>query len=444
MIAIELNDAGILVARNRQVVLESPGYALLEKDRLVIGHEARKHTQTKPRLINKGFWEKLGLEPLAYSLPEIATNADLVREHLAHIASQIEEEEAILAVPPTFKKDQLGLVLGIAKQLSIPVSGMIDSALAAAKPDISASNLIYLDIQLSRIVLTVLQQGAKVVRHRYYSFAGSGLFNVHEAWLKLIAGQFIQQTRFDPLHHGASAQRLYECLPDWFETITRDTRSVLEFAGDEQVYRITLRHEHWETIIQSLFEGVIERIDSEVSAQRSSSIQISHRLSILPGFIDCLQQRVDCEIEPLERGAAPLGALRLADHIISSKGQSVALTLSIPSIRQPHVRMARLRPSHIVLRGQAYPLQPDGLVLCRVLGSLDLHLPSSAPTGAEILCSIKKEATDVRIGAQPEAPVLINDMKAAFPAQLYAGDMLVYGGDKDELLAICLVSPSET
>ncbi len=53
--AIELNDAGVAVARGRSLLPESPGYALVEAERLVVGAEARQAARLKPRHVQNRF-----------------------------------------------------------------------------------------------------------------------------------------------------------------------------------------------------------------------------------------------------------------------------------------------------------------------------------------------------------------------------------------------------
>ena len=41
-------------------------------------------------------------------------------------------------------------------------------------------------------------------------------------WAHTIAETFVRRTRFDPLHDGASEQRMFDALPGWLARLATD------------------------------------------------------------------------------------------------------------------------------------------------------------------------------------------------------------------------------
>ena len=48
MLAIDINDASLVVAREGEVLAREPGYALVENGRIVTGTEALRQARVKP------------------------------------------------------------------------------------------------------------------------------------------------------------------------------------------------------------------------------------------------------------------------------------------------------------------------------------------------------------------------------------------------------------
>ena len=61
---IELNDSGINVSVDGKNMLQSPGYAVLDGKRLLLGTEAMNNARLLPRWTNTRFWQQLDTNPL--------------------------------------------------------------------------------------------------------------------------------------------------------------------------------------------------------------------------------------------------------------------------------------------------------------------------------------------------------------------------------------------
>ena len=93
IIGLELSDAGILAAggspsRLLQVdghSVESPGYALQLKKRLLIGGEAFDQTRIHPRQMNNRFWSQLSIHPLSEKTATASSYAEIAFRHMEKI-----------------------------------------------------------------------------------------------------------------------------------------------------------------------------------------------------------------------------------------------------------------------------------------------------------------------------------------------------------------------
>ena len=119
-----------------------------------------------------------------------------------------------MAVPEYFSQKQLGLMLGIAKELSMPVTGFVPISLAvSSKPD-PGNTLIFLDMHLHRTIVCLLGQGERLFQIKCETLPGFGLHQLFDQLASRISRAFIQQTRFDPFHQALYEQELYNRLPE--------------------------------------------------------------------------------------------------------------------------------------------------------------------------------------------------------------------------------------
>ena len=102
--------------------------------------------------------------------------------------------DVLLAVPGSFSRQQLGILLGLLKQSPLKAVGIVDSSLAAVLEQTSQENVIHADLHLHQVVLTRLQrQGDDVVRENVALVPGAGWVNLSDSLLQLFTTAFIQQ-----------------------------------------------------------------------------------------------------------------------------------------------------------------------------------------------------------------------------------------------------------
>ena len=243
-IAIELNDSGIIVSDGQQLLLDSPGYIIDRAGQEWLGRDARDRAFLHPNDCHHRFWSEL-----ARSQENVVNqdNAKLALRHLAFIWKQVSANAhtVILTVPGTYTKTGLGLLLGICKELAIPVRAMIHHAALAPRQSEHAGATMHIDVQLHHTAITQLHEHHNEFRAGQTQVLDDvGFMSIYTAAADYIAQRFISTTRLDPMHTAELEQQLYNNLPAW-----------LEISRTRDLVRCQLQHQN------SFFEVAIDSDD---------------------------------------------------------------------------------------------------------------------------------------------------------------------------------------
>ena len=130
-----LNDTGIQLSLDGDLLRSSPGYAVLDNNDLMIGELAASNTKLLPRWTNSRFWSQLTTAPLQGGSSQIRHHADLAFAHLEELWKPVSEKatQALFVVPGYYSAENLSLLLGMAKECGIPVQGEPVSRRACAR-----------------------------------------------------------------------------------------------------------------------------------------------------------------------------------------------------------------------------------------------------------------------------------------------------------------------
>ena len=329
--AIELNDAAVALARDGELLSESPGFALMEEDTLRLGDDARCRARLAPRSVSTRFWSRLSNDSVFPAAPAGVTFADLAQAHVSSVWASAGEDVdgVILVVPGSFERAQLGLLLGIAEQLSLPVCGLVDSALTACRLPAGTGLVVHVDVHLHGTVITGIEAGETFRRTFAHHTDGHGLVELYDEWITLIAEQFVHTTRFDPLHRAQSEQAIYDRLPLWLSTLVAQASMGIEMeARDGGVHVIRLTQARVVACATDFYARLAADI-GELCSGRPFALQLSHGAARLPGLAAALQPAADGPAVILPAGAGALGALERAAGVTHGGWQNT-LTLSLP------------------------------------------------------------------------------------------------------------------
>jgi hypothetical protein len=415
LLGMELIDVGIMVAGGEPASLlevdgrnkESPGFAVQENDHLIVGNDAQAKARLNPLLYTNHFWDELSTEPLKQPGLEGKSNAELAYLHLSRIWDTVKRHgnELAIAVPGLFTQRQLGLILGIANEVSIPVRGFAATAIAASSHPYPGHLLFHVDIYLHRIEITFLEQNDHLLHKNTETLSGKGLSYLYSEWVKAVADECVRTTRFDPLDQAIYEQEVYRQLPRVLRELQVHSSIIFEMKAGSQTYQMTLTYD----LLAEKSKGVFHEVFQFVKAMAERygapgmplALELTHRVSSLPGCKEAIRTIGNMQIVELEPGASALGVLKFHDRFpVKTKSQGVTFLTSrpwqttdtlndaprVPSLQEPK------SPTHILYRNLAYPIS---------------HKPVIIGQGAE---------NDVTIGIQGH--VMSNSLIIANPALL--------------------------
>lgn len=433
---IEINDAGLIVADTTGVRQVSPGYAVLAGRDLIVGDAACARARLDPRRTFDRFWERIDQQPLARPAGPAQSHADLAYFHLRALWDECGGgDEVVLAVPVTFDKHQLALVLGIAQACDIPVAGLVAAPVAAAVAVAGSQPRLHLDAQQHRLIATRIEADDGLRLGAVDVLAQRGLSDLRDLWAALIAERFIHATRFDPLHQAHTEQLLYDCLPEWLARLRTQATAQLKLPAGPRSYHIDLNRAALVDAADSVYRSLIEA----AAAAGTALVLVSHRLAALPGLVERLTESCDVPPTVLSPEATTRAILAFADAIRSDPAAPAFVTrLPGPiadawaSSRSPAARTDR--PTHLLHQWWAYPIDQAPLVL-------DASVPRtqrSRETPAAIV-AVRDGAALLQAGET--AGVRLNGEAVNGEASLAVGDRLSVGEDGEEMRLIVLVDP---
>ena len=329
ILAAHLNDAGILVCDDEQIRYREPGVALLEDDRLTIGSLAYDNARLKPRHIHNRFWTQLTTEPLSDRRFHHLSAADLVSRQLEQLWERVAKpgDQLAVAVPAWMTNENLGLLLGIAAELEIPVITMVDAAVAATRRHYVHAVPVHIDIGLHSATMTRLLQEGEAQVERSAVIDDCGLLGLQENWLRTIAEVFVQQSRFDPLHTAETEQVLQDRIPGWLDVAAAAESVVMEIEYRGIAHRAEIESLHLVAAAAPVYQNLVSNLRALYRAEDTPAIQLSARAARMPGLAETLKTRVGGEAYLLEAGATarglvsrvpshrPSGALTLRRHL---------------------------------------------------------------------------------------------------------------------------------
>src|SRR5512143_414555 len=245
LLGLELCDAGILVAGGEPPRLlrvdddatESPGFALPEKNALITGTAAEGRARLFPRQIMNRFWNQLSTDPLDRPLPVAGNQAEVACAHLARIWNQTRHfgDAVVVAVPAHFQRTQMGLLLGMAQELAIPVQGFVSLPVAAAGPGPTGLHL-HVDIHLHRFEVSVLKAEGRLELQDVFTGDEKGLEGLYKLWAQAVAAEFVRTTRFDPFHSAETEQELYKRLPPMLARLQHEQATTITIPSGRSHY----------------------------------------------------------------------------------------------------------------------------------------------------------------------------------------------------------------
>ncbi len=454
VIAAHINDAAITVLDSKRILYREPGFALLDDDRLTTGNEAYAEARVKPRRIQHHFWSNLVPTPLADQRFRHLSAADLASRQLEQMWRPLAAtyKNLIVAVPPYMSADNLGLLLGIASEIKLPVIAMVDSAVAATRREYKNAVPVHIDMSLHSTSLTRLAQPGQTQIERVEVLDSCGTYALYDAWIRTIAEAFVQQSRFDPLHTAQTEQMLLNRLGGWLVAAcsSESVKLDLEYGNLSHVAEI----ESLELIgaAAPIYQSIVSKLRALYRADDTPAIQLSDRLARLPGLAEMLKARVGGEVFLLEPGATARGALaRCRDQ--TGSGDGINLIRQLPwdqtavEVRSEQAgQVHSARPTHLLFDHMAYRIDESPLVLGSQTaeGERTIPLPAEMAGVSRRHCSVRNQNGQCILEDHSRYGTFLNGHRIDGSAVLQVGDSLRLGSPGHELQLIATEKSHET
>jgi hypothetical protein len=380
-----------------------------------------------PRRVAHNFWSRLNLEPSSLLVgkknPSFSELAFLfLRTYTEQLrAATGPLEKVVLALPGSYLKDaateeeKIGLVLGMAGELKLPLAGLIDSACAAlCDPRALGFNpalpVVVVDIHLDGADITLFTTADRLKRRDYLHLPQSGLALIMKQLTGTMGNRFLRHTAFDILEDGRIEQ-----------TFFRQTKEFLVSGASEHRYHINTATRGYEMIakrdqlvadasgfVGSLVQGLRTFLDRSPHASEPCTIALTDRAGRVPGLESRLRATGFGRILRLPWGASACGAARLGASrmTVAPDLSDVPLETGVPlgetcrlAALHWEARLVknkepgpRVTPTHAILAGIGCAIgrQPRFTIGPADMGA-DLALPASLEAGPEVLVPLQLE-----------------------------------------------------
>jgi hypothetical protein len=437
--ALEINDAGLVLAGDGALLAEEPGIAMLDGTTPETGTAAAKRARLKPLYAEYRHWQDLADAPLPRPMPAARTLAEVAYAQLVALAgaSGAPDPALIFAVPAGYTRDQLALLLGMAREAGLEPVGLVDAGLAAVAREPAPAQLQHLELGLHRATLSVLEHSGELRRTRYELLPQHGWVALQQTWLDLVSSAFVRRTRFDPLHEAASEQRLCDGLPAWLAAAIENDAVTIELPAGNETLSVEISAAEFTAAAQHYYDEYLRVLQRARPSGGTLHVRLSHHCAALPGLAARLSELREAEFTTLPRGAAALGALAFEREVRRDPRQlTLVQHLPVPfraATTDAEGRRAsvppELRPTHLVLRSRAYPLRGRPLALGsgppRERRTVELE---AGPGVSRLHCSVRDlDGGGVWLEDHSTYGTYVNDEKVSGRTELRAGDRLRIG-----------------
>lgn len=424
-LGLELSDAGLMAAVGQPgqpaVVAVTdgtgatawPGFAASDGRTLTFGRAAEEEWFVHPRRVNHAFWSRLAHEPSPLTTAgRPAAFSELAFHFLREFVQRAEAahgraDQVVLAVPGAYLKDaateeeKIGLLLGIAGELRLPLAGLVDPACAALcdprGPGFNPSlPVVVVDLCLEAADLTLVTTEGRLQRSDYLQLPQLGLAPLLKHLTGTMGNRFLQQTAFDILADGRLEQGFF-----------RQTRDFLLGGAAEHRFQLNTAHRTYEMLAkreqlaadaqgftQALVQGLQAFVHASAQAAEPCTVALTDRAAALPGLEARLRALGFGRIIRLPAGAAAAGAVHLAAGRLAAARDlaevpvETALPLELARRAAPapwEVVVGKQRasgdrpaPTHLVIEGIAHPLGAAARLTLGAPGSrADVLLPEA-------------------------------------------------------------------
>tara|TARA_R110002072_G_scaffold89232_8_gene200097 strand:- start:13432 stop:14694 length:1263 start_codon:yes stop_codon:yes gene_type:complete len=346
------------------------GFAVIDQSKLLIGNLAQQNAKLLPRWTNNRFWNQLSTDNLSNATSEVRHHADLAFAHLEDVASHLSADALVLAIPAFYDKAQLGLLLGMCKEAGLPVTSLVDMSLLAIANQVSHPTAMYLDVGLHRITLTALRTDGAIRQTGQQTIAEMGLATFWDRWASLVAEQFIQSSRFDPMHEAASEQKLFNQIPAFMANSAGSSTMAFELDLGNIKRSTTLSKDQLLGATSSVYPSIVQNIRQLMSAGEPASLFVSNRFSCFPDLAASLALIPQLDICYLDEDHILQAGHELWDRLGTAGDNVPHITTLALTPGRPAPSTQAARATHLLVGQNAYPMRKPRQIISAQNGEL--------------------------------------------------------------------------
>jgi hypothetical protein len=407
-----------------------------------------------------------------------------------------------VVVPSGAQPSGLTTLLGIARRISLPVTGFVDTAAVAAagvlrtrpgqEPGVCApardtvtsapgrlgdpSEAIVLELGLHHAAATSVDlTGRQARRRRTVLYEQGGLMEVYQSWLDLISDSMVKRTRFDPLHDATTERRLLDSLPGLLAEAA-SAAGTTTVVMPEKGLRADITRDQFARAADRFYRHLIGLLHQLRPAGAAISVIAPEVIGAFPGLRGLLDQLSGCELTLLPDGWLAAAAslldlpeisgtdvrllrrIRRPDRAPAPEWRQLQDRVSPPDGVPPdpqhgcvaelvHERLGPARtgpvPSHVLWEGRAYAVGADPLIVGRGLAASTRHLilPEGLAGVSRRHCTFVHDGAGLVLLDHSSFGTFVNGERVAERVRLYCGDRVRLGDPGIELALIGLSEP---
>lgn len=276
----EVNDIALSVWQDRELKFREPGIANVLDGSIVFGDEAIRQYKARPALCHLQYWQKLNQEPTVRQSGGIATQADLIYQHLSSIKEQVglvDHSKIRVVVPNDVTNPQLELLYGVFQYVDLDIIDFVVAAVGATRVTQPVSH--HLDVGLNRAILTELSVSEELSVGDSQPLTRSGYIGLLNAWTNEVARVSLEESRFDPRKFGSTEQLVFNQFLD-NRAASNDLH--IDIDHDRGTHHVSVKAEELLRASSEVFEPIGARL------HRGSTVVLSPQASNLLGLGDYL------------------------------------------------------------------------------------------------------------------------------------------------------------
>lgn len=372
---LELNDAQLALYEGLRARYQEPAVSLWLDDQWHHGTAAWAQSKLHPQQSNNLYLSRLSTEPLPRSIGAAQNYADLAFHQLSALQTQAKPDSLTVAVPSNLANEQLGVLLGIAKEAQLPVAQFCDSALLGlVQAPIQASEVWVVDVALHQLVLTGFRyEDSRLTRIGTEVVNGAGLANLMDGWANVAADQFVKATRFDPLHAASTEQQLHNQILGWLHTPDRSSDLGINIDHNGDIRRVKVNSRLLAEKTKQRAAALEKRLPANVQ------VAVTAQCAIVPGLLELLSAQDPIQLDALASAEGYL-ALQAAGELIPGEGVVYVTSAAYlgQSTASPPSSEPSDAPTHGLHRHTAVPLSQLLQQIAYNQRGRWLHLPTNA------------------------------------------------------------------